>query len=173
VPVGVRPGRHPDRALRAARPGGASTATRPGRQPVRVRARLGPSSLRSTRVGCCRDRGCLPMRVASSVVEMPGVGCQRFGSESQARGREARSAIFRPTGASPRGLSNNRGAPEIEQFLTDLAVNGHISASTQNQAFFALPRVEAWHERLGFQTPSTGSATESPFRRGRTTRPHR
>jgi hypothetical protein len=30
------------------------------------------------------------------------------------------------------------GAPEIERFLTDLAVNGHVSASTQNQAFSAL-----------------------------------
>jgi hypothetical protein len=26
------------------------------------------------------------------------------------------------------------GAAEVEQFLTDLAVNGHVSASTQNQA---------------------------------------
>ena len=30
------------------------------------------------------------------------------------------------------------GAAEITQFLTDLAVNGHVSASTQNQAFSAL-----------------------------------
>jgi integron integrase len=30
------------------------------------------------------------------------------------------------------------GAAEINQFLTDLAVNGHVSASTQNQAFSAL-----------------------------------
>src|ERR1700730_11888100 len=30
------------------------------------------------------------------------------------------------------------GAAEINQFLTDLAVNGHVSASTQNQAFCAL-----------------------------------
>lgn len=30
------------------------------------------------------------------------------------------------------------GAPEISAFLTDLAVNGKVSASTQNQAFFAL-----------------------------------
>src|ERR1019366_10535360 len=27
--------------------------------------------------------------------------------------------------------------PKIEQFLSDLAVNGHVSASTQNQAFNA------------------------------------
>src|SRR5262249_15787907 len=33
---------------------------------------------------------------------------------------------------------NTMGAPEIEQFLTDLAVQHHVSASTQNQAFFAL-----------------------------------
>jgi integron integrase len=30
------------------------------------------------------------------------------------------------------------GAAEINRFLTDLAVNGHVSASTQNQAFSAL-----------------------------------
>jgi integron integrase len=30
------------------------------------------------------------------------------------------------------------GAAEVEQFLTDLAVNGRVSASTQNQAFHAL-----------------------------------
>jgi len=30
------------------------------------------------------------------------------------------------------------GRPEIEAFLTDLAVNGNVSASTQNQAFNAL-----------------------------------
>jgi hypothetical protein len=28
--------------------------------------------------------------------------------------------------------------PKIEQFLSDLAVNGHVAASTQNQAFNAL-----------------------------------
>jgi hypothetical protein len=33
---------------------------------------------------------------------------------------------------------NTMGAPEIEQFLTDLAVNGHVSAGTQNQSFHAL-----------------------------------
>ncbi len=33
---------------------------------------------------------------------------------------------------------NTMGAPEIEQFLTDLAVNGPVAASTQNQAFHAL-----------------------------------
>src|SRR5215211_3721165 len=30
------------------------------------------------------------------------------------------------------------GAAEINRFLTDLAVTGHVSASTQNQAFSAL-----------------------------------
>jgi hypothetical protein len=28
--------------------------------------------------------------------------------------------------------------PKIEQFLSDLAINGHVAASTQNQAFNAL-----------------------------------
>ena len=32
----------------------------------------------------------------------------------------------------------NGAEPKIEQFLSDLAVNGHVSASTQNQAFNAL-----------------------------------
>ncbi len=32
---------------------------------------------------------------------------------------------------------NTMGGPEIEMFLTDLAVNGHVAASTQNQAFCA------------------------------------
>jgi integron integrase len=33
---------------------------------------------------------------------------------------------------------NTMGAAEIEMFLTDLAVRGHVGASTQNQAFHAL-----------------------------------
>jgi len=33
---------------------------------------------------------------------------------------------------------NEMGAPEISEFLTHLAVEGKVSASTQNQAFFAL-----------------------------------
>ncbi len=33
---------------------------------------------------------------------------------------------------------NEMGAAEITEFLTDLAVNGRVSASTQNQAFFSL-----------------------------------
>jgi hypothetical protein len=32
---------------------------------------------------------------------------------------------------------NTMGGPEIELFLTDLAVNGHVAASTQNQALNA------------------------------------
>jgi hypothetical protein len=30
------------------------------------------------------------------------------------------------------------GAEKVELFLSDLAVNGHVAASTQNQAFNAL-----------------------------------
>ena len=30
-------------------------------------------------------------------------------------------------------------APKIESFLTDLAVHGHVAATTQNQAFFNRP----------------------------------
>jgi site-specific recombinase XerD len=33
---------------------------------------------------------------------------------------------------------NTMGAPEVERFLTHLAVEGHIAASTQNQALAAL-----------------------------------
>jgi integron integrase len=33
---------------------------------------------------------------------------------------------------------NTMGGPEVVRFLTDLAVNGHVAASTQNQAFNAL-----------------------------------
>jgi integron integrase len=43
------------------------------------------------------------------------------------------------------------GAPEIELFLTDLAANGHVSASTQNQAFHAL--LFLYQQVLGIQLP--------------------
>jgi hypothetical protein len=33
---------------------------------------------------------------------------------------------------------NTMGGAEVEQFLTDLAVNGHVAASTQNQALIAV-----------------------------------
>src|SRR5579862_8574244 len=33
---------------------------------------------------------------------------------------------------------NTMGAPEVEAFLTHLAVQGHVAASTQNQALAAL-----------------------------------
>jgi integrase len=64
------------------------------------------------------------------------------------------------------------GAPEIEQFLTDLAVNGHISASTQNQAFHALlflyqqvlgielPRIDAFRAKRPKRLPIVLSAEE-------------
>jgi integron integrase len=43
------------------------------------------------------------------------------------------------------------GAPEIEQFLTDRAVNGHVAASTQNQAFHAL--LFLYQQVLGIELP--------------------
>jgi integron integrase len=58
------------------------------------------------------------------------------------------------------------GAAEIEMFLTDLAVNGHVAASTQNQAFSAilflyqqvlnieLPRLDALRARRPVRLPS-------------------
>ena len=58
------------------------------------------------------------------------------------------------------------GAPEIETFLTHLAVDGHVAASTQNQAFSALlflyqkmlkielPKLDALRaQRGGVQSP--------------------
>ena len=46
---------------------------------------------------------------------------------------------------------NTMGAPEIERFLTDLAANGHVSASTQNQAFHAL--LFLYQQVLGIELP--------------------
>src|SRR5262249_51175166 len=46
---------------------------------------------------------------------------------------------------------NTMGGAEIEMFLTDLAVKGHVSASTQNQAFNAL--VFLYQQVLGIQLP--------------------
>jgi integron integrase len=43
------------------------------------------------------------------------------------------------------------GAPEIEQFLSDLASNGHVAASTQNQAFHAL--LFLYQQVLGIELP--------------------
>src|SRR5207245_2558348 len=46
---------------------------------------------------------------------------------------------------------NTMGGPEIEMFLTDLAVNGHVAASTQNQAFCAL--LFLYQDVLGIELP--------------------
>src|SRR5438094_4346164 len=43
------------------------------------------------------------------------------------------------------------GGAEIEMFLTDLAVQGHVSASTQNQAFNAL--LFLYQQVLGMELP--------------------
>jgi integron integrase len=43
------------------------------------------------------------------------------------------------------------GAPEIEQFLTHLAADQHVSASTQNQSFFAL--LFLYEQVLGIELP--------------------
>ena len=43
------------------------------------------------------------------------------------------------------------GGPEIELFLTDLAVNGHVAASTRNQAFCAL--LFLYQDVLGIELP--------------------
>jgi len=51
------------------------------------------------------------------------------------------------------GLRHPRdmGGAEIEMFLTDLAVNGHVSASTQNQGFNAL--LFLYQQVLGIELP--------------------
>jgi integron integrase len=46
---------------------------------------------------------------------------------------------------------NTMGAAEIELFLTDLAANGHVSPSTQNQAFHAL--LFLYQQVLGVELP--------------------
>jgi integrase len=46
---------------------------------------------------------------------------------------------------------NTIGAPEMECFLTDLAANGHVAASTQNQAFHAL--LFLYQQVLGIELP--------------------
>lgn len=46
---------------------------------------------------------------------------------------------------------NSMGAAEVELFLTDLAVQHHVSASTQNQALFAL--LFLYQQVLGIQLP--------------------
>lgn len=46
---------------------------------------------------------------------------------------------------------NTMGAAEIEMFLTDLAVNGHVAASTQNQGFNAL--LFLYQQVLGIELP--------------------
>jgi integron integrase len=46
---------------------------------------------------------------------------------------------------------NTMGPPEIELFLTDLAVHGHVAASTQNQAFHAL--LFLYQQVLGIELP--------------------
>jgi integron integrase len=67
---------------------------------------------------------------------------------------------------------NTMGGPEIEMFLTNLAVHGHVAASTQNQAFCALlflyqevlgielPRLDALRARRPVRLPSVLSPEE-------------
>jgi len=49
---------------------------------------------------------------------------------------------------------NDMGAPEVEAFLTHLAVEEHVAVSTQNQAFSALLLLyrEVLHQNLGSQS---------------------
>lgn len=67
---------------------------------------------------------------------------------------------------------NTMGSPEIERYLTHLAVDGHVSASTQNQAFNALlmlfqgvlgielPRLDAVRAKRPMRLPTVLAAEE-------------
>jgi hypothetical protein len=57
---------------------------------------------------------------------------------------------------------NTMGAPEIEMFLTDLAVKGHVAASTQNQAFNAL--LFLYQQVLGLELHLRGLAPDPRLR---------
>jgi hypothetical protein len=48
------------------------------------------------------------------------------------------------------------GAPEVEAFLSDLAVNGQVAAATQNQALSAL--LFLYREALGAARKASGAA---------------
>ena len=63
------------------------------------------------------------------------------------RGKDANNSLANPTRRiiTPGGThapqiarSKEMGVAEIEQFLTDLAVNEHVAASTQTQALCAI-----------------------------------
>lgn len=51
------------------------------------------------------------------------------------------------------------GAPEVESFLTHLAVEGHVSAATQNQALSAL--LFLYKEVLGVDLPWLNDVTRA------------
>ena len=51
------------------------------------------------------------------------------------------------------------GAPEVERFLTELAVQGHVSASTQNQALAAL--LFLYRQVLGIELAWVGEITRA------------
>ena len=67
---------------------------------------------------------------------------------------------------------NTMGGPEVVRFLTDLAVNGHVAASTQNQAFSAilflyehilrieLPRIDSVRAKRPVRLPTVLSPDE-------------
>jgi hypothetical protein len=59
------------------------------------------------------------------------------------------------------------GEAKVEQFLSDLAVNGRVAAATQNQAFNALLFLyrEVLHEPTRLPQPSSnGARTSAPYR---------
>jgi len=68
--------------------------------------------------------------------------------------------------ANDKRLPRELGAPEVEAFLTDLAVRGKVSASTQNQALSALLFGIATFSRLSSNgwTMSSGPVVNEKFR---------
>jgi integrase len=95
---------------------------------------------------------------------------QRFGQDGpgERHARWTRSFILFHNKRHPRDM----GAPENEAFLTHLAVNQHVAASTQKQAFFALlflyqqvlqielPRLDAVRARRPERLPVVMSRAE-------------
>jgi integrase len=55
--------------------------------------------------------------------------------------------------------SRELGAADVEAFLSDLAVNGHVAASTQNQALSAL--LFLYREVLGVELPWLDNVTRA------------
>ena len=80
--------------------------------------------------------GCIPnpkLKLLDQVSEVMGFKHYSLRTENTYREWIKRFIFFHGK-RHPREM----GAPEVERFLSDLAVNRHVASSTQNQAFNAL-----------------------------------